>query len=651
MRRTHRQPTIALACILAALSLVGGAFAQDSPPPSSQAPPGWTSERPADLTRYRLTEISFEGDFELAEAELRDGVRSPTSSFFRFRAPDPERLDGDAQRLRYLLRRHGYWDARVSYAMWFHGDERARVVFTIDDGVQRVVGSILPEGNEAFPAKEIREWIQQKEKEPFNLSDTARDRAAIENEYANAGFFEVNVVADIQPSDIETSPLVHDVVYRITEGTRYTVNQVHVEGNAFTDATIIRRELTFETGDVLNRERLEGSRRNLYGTGYFARVEIEPENLGANEGSVDVLVRVIERKMRFVGVGIGYGTRDQLRLSGEWGHRNFLGRGKRASIEAILATELFPVDLVRTRLEGRYVEPWLFNTRTTGTTELFYERSREQFQETRDGMVEEGAYDLSLVGLIMNVNRRLAHDTRGWLALENTWADVDADPGTTPPDESQPDLTRSLSAIVERDRRDDFFEPHSGFLHRVIASISGGPLGGDNDFWKSQVEASTFARVFRTTLAGRVRLGYERVFGESNVIPDRERFKLGGATSVRGYEFQEIGPGDFLILVNVEDRFPLFWILEGGVFLDGGNAWESVGEVRWKDFRLTDAKDDPARARETEFRYGVGAGIRAATPVGPVRLDYGYKLKILPPEEGASTEDRWALHLSLGHVF
>jgi outer membrane protein assembly factor BamA len=360
---------------------------------------------------------------------------------------------------------------------------------------------------------------------------------------------------------------------------------------------------------------------------------------------------VIERKVRFVGAGVGYGTRDQLRLSGEWGHRNFLGRGKRASVEAILATELFPVDLVRRRLEGRYVEPWLFNTRTTGTAELFYEHSRQQYSELRDGVLVSGAYDLTLVGLVVNVNRRLARNTRGWLALENTWADVDADPGTTPPDSLRPDLTRTLSTILERDRRDDFFEPHHGFLNRVIGSISGGPLGGDNDFWKTQIEMSWFRPAFHTILAGRVRVGYERPYGDTEFIPDRERFKLGGATTVRGYEYQEIGSGDFLILLNFENRFPLFWIFDGGVFIDGGNAWETPGEVRWKDFRLSDAKDDPGRASETDFRYGVGAGLRAETPVGPVRLDYGYKLKTLPPADNQSEETRWRFHLSLGHVF
>jgi outer membrane protein insertion porin family len=419
-----------------------------------------------------------------------------------------------------------------------------------------------------------------------------------------------------------------------------------VEGNDVTRRAIVLRELTVETGDVMSREELLESRSRLYATGYFDRVDLVPRDPDPERGTVDLLVRVQERKMRFVGVGLGYGTRDQLRISADWGHRNLWGRGKRASIRGLLATELFPVDLVRARIEGRYVEPWLFGTRTQGTAELYFERRRERFNI--DTVL--GEYDLSLVSLGLNANRRLTRFTRTWLTLQNEWADVD--PGVVPPpDNAAPDVTRSVSLTVERDRRDDYFEPRKGFLNRGFVRLSGGPLGGDNDFWKTYVESSWFRKAGTFTLAGRVRVGTEEPFGRSEVIPDRDRFKLGGALSVRGYAEQEIGPGDFLILGNVEARFPIVWVLDGALFLDGGNAWESWSDVRLEDFRMRGTKDDPGLAAETEFRYSAGAGIRLATPVGPVRLDYGRKIKILPVAPGRDPEDRWRVHLSLGHVF
>jgi outer membrane protein insertion porin family len=607
----------------------------------------WTETRPEDVARFSLERISFEGSFATPTGELEDVIKSSTSGIFRFRPVNLERLEGDVLRLRNHLRRRGYWNAQIHLRILFeHEKRRTHAIFEITEGAQRFVGDVHVQGNQTFDTGEIASWTEQMPGEPFDLSSTDRDRTSIENRYANEGFYLVRVVADIQTAEAPGDSIVHDLVHRISEGPRFFVGSISFAGNEFTKEEILRREITLSPGEILSRERIDESRARLYATGYFSRVEILPQDVEASRGEIDVVVRVVERTMRFVGAGVGYGTRDQLRLSGEWGHRNLWGRGKRANVRGILASELFPADLVRTRLEGRYVEPRLFETRTTATAELFYERRRELFNVG----AEEGEYDLSLVGLITNLNRPLTRFTRGWVSVENEWADLDAGSGTRPPDSERPDLTRTITLTLERDRRNDYFNPEKGFLNRLIGSVSGGLLGGDNDFWKTQLEMSWFRLLRSTTLAGRVRVGYERTFGQSETVPDRQRFKLGGSTSVRGYREREIGPGDFLLLSNVEARFPLFWIVGGAIFVDGGNAWEEPTEVRWKDFRI-DTKDDPARSAETDFRYAVGAGVRLRTPVGPVRLDWGWKLKRLPVEPDEDEEDRWRLHLSLGNVF
>ncbi|MCA9751240.1 MAG: BamA/TamA family outer membrane protein, partial [Gemmatimonadetes bacterium] len=472
---------------------------------------------------------------------------------------------------------------------------------------------------------------------PFDVLLTARDRAAIENTYANRGFYLVQVVADIQPGDETQVPRVHDLVFRIDEGPRFLVGEVAIRGNVLTQDEIIRRELVFEKGTVLNRELLERSRNRLYSTGYFSRVEIRPQNVEESSGAVDVVVEVRERKMRFVGFGLGYGTRDQLRLSGEWGHRNLFGRGKRGSVQGVLASELQPVDLIRARIEGRFIEPWLFSTRNAGALTLSWEKQRVFTNNRQD------EYDLSLVRLVLNVSRELTRHTNAWVGLENEWADLDLGTGVAIPDDERPNITRSATFTLDRDHRDNFFEPEEGFRNRLLSSVSGGILGGDNDFWRVQIEASTY-RTWWATLAARVRVGIERPYGASDIVPDQQRFKLGGAASVRGYRYQEIGPGDFMVLANVETRFPLFWLFHGAAFLDGGNAWDRAQDIHWEDFDLNTSADESEVP--SEFRYAVGLGLRFSTPVGPVRLDAARKLKIL------ESDDRdWGYHLSLGHVF
>jgi len=607
--------------------------------PPVHAEEEWSDARPDDLARFGLHRIVLAGDFEVDEGEIRGVIESSTSGRIRFRAVDLDELERDTGRIRLLFRRNGFWNVEVELGLLFDSARRrVEATFTITPGIQRIVGAVLVEGERTFAEQEILAWSEQRTGQPFDVLLTARDRAKIENTYANRGFYRVKVLADIQPAVEGSDPRIHDLVYRVDEGPRFLVGEVTIQGNVLTKESIVRRELTFGPGDVLNRAQLERSRNRLFGTGYFSRVDIRPLEVRAESGSVDMVVGVRERKMRFVGLGIGYGTRDQLRFSGEWGNRNVWGRGKRASVRGVLAAELLPIDLIRARIEGRFVEPWLFSTRNQGSVTLSFERRREFTNQRRD------EYDLNLVRLVLNASRQLTTSTNAWFGLENEWADTDAGPGVELPDDARPDITRSATFTLDRDRRSDFFEPTDGHRQRFISSISGGLLGGDNDFWRVQLEGATYATPF-ATFAARLRVGYMQPYGQSQIIPDRERFKLGGAASVRGYQYQAIGPGNFMILGNAETRFPLFWLLAAAIFVDGGNAWPDVDDVRWEDFNL-EVKDDLEDAAQTEFRYAVGAGLRVRTPVGPIRLDAGRKLKII-----AETEDRWGYYLSLGHLF
>ena len=144
------------------------------------------------------------------------------------------------------------------------------------------------------------------------------------------------------------------------------------------------------------------------------------------------------------------------------------------------------------------------------------------------------------------------------------------------------------------------------------------------------------------TLASRIKSGAIFEIGETKFIPRSERFYAGGATTVRGYQEQLLGPtsldnkgdlqalgGKFLFLTNVELRIPLFWLFVSEVFVDGGNVWEELNAFQYND-----------------IRFSTGLGLAIITPLGPVRLDYGYKLN---PQ--SKDKDHDAYHLGIYFAF
>ena len=240
--------------------------------------------------------------------------------------------------------------------------------------------------------------------------------------------------------------------------------------------------------------------------------------------------------------------------------------------------------------------------------------------------------------------------------------------------ESKSYTTRRVGLAMERDTRIDPFDPKGGSDLIGNTVVAGGVLKGSARFLKFGGTITTYRPVRRgLTLAFRLQTGYVNPFGhypgrsdslrELDLIPVEDRFVTGGASSVRGYFENEIGSrtvvdsngvgvpqivgGEVLLLGSAEARFPLVWILSGAVFMDAGNVWERPQDITVKRLFTVTGRG----AGYSDMRYSVGAGIRLNTPVGPVRFDYGWKLRRAKPEERDLSSIRGTFHFSLGQAF
>jgi outer membrane protein insertion porin family len=518
----------------------------------------------------------------------------------------------------------------------------------ITEGTQTMVRDVILQGNNHVAGDALRRLLAVKPGRPFDERGLTEDKYNMYAYYADRGFVFASIAHKLDLAEGAAT-----VTYLVTEGEPANVAAVEVVGNAKVSKRIIRREVALKPGDTFSREKAIASQQNLYDTGFFRDIEIEPAPSGADSGSVDLLVRVKERKIREVSAGVGYGTRDEARLTGGWLHRNLWNSGRQFEIKAVLGSKDFDKGLTRKRGDIALRDRWLLGRRLLGVVSVFGSETLEEYK-----LVPDGEYTLDRVGFNLVVQKDLSlvyavsvGYTHELVDIRDLSWDV-ADPESLRISLGQ-EINRSLSLVLDRDSRRPFFDPHRGSLTRFAAKTAGGVFGGDNSYRKLTASYSRYWPLHRrTTFALGLRVGQTDAFGDSKAkgVPEYERFFAGGSSTIRGYDEQEFGPGNFLLLANAEIRYALFWQIVSVAFFDAGNVWNSFDDVRRDDFALFRSADEYTGRRATDCKYTVGIGLGYNLPVGPARLDYGLKLKRGYGPSGKK-EAVGMIHLNIGHVF
>lgn len=414
------------------------------------------------------------------------------------------------------------------------------------------------------------------------------------------------------------------------------VGEIRIEGNRRIADTVIRRELDIKTGDPFDSTAFFDAHRRLYRTGYFDTLDFQYSSGTAK--TTDVLIRVSERPTRFVKGSVGYGTEAKERLSLGWEDINFLGNARRLDVSAIYSGFVTDPSRFRTAiLQARLTQPYLWDTRFQGETQV----SREW--NDRD------AYDSVTSAWRSSVGKEFTRDINAHLRYRFQGTRVTRlSPGV-----SAPEFTR-ISAIgptFTYDNTDDPFLPRQGW--RITGATEHGFrfILGDVQFYRLEARTGRFDTRRGWTLFEGIQTGLLRpgTRGPQDEIPIFERFFIGGANTVRGYPERTLGPrdaandpigGNFYLVGNLELRRVLYKKLWGVLFLDGGNLYPTPPGALWPDVQLEKFGD---------LRYGTGTGVRYNSPVGALRLEFGYPLNPQDPVRGFWR--RLTLHLSIGEHF
>jgi outer membrane protein assembly complex protein YaeT len=571
-------------------------------------------------------------------------------------------LRADTLAIESVCRRHGFLDARA-HAKVAQGQNprEAIVTFEVEEGQRSKIGSVAFTGVEAYPADQLRKRLLARPGKPFNPAFLIADTTRISRAYQDRGY-----IPHVTGSMVREG-LKANVRYDVQEGPLYHFGDVEVirPADAHVKESLVRRELLIKKDEVYRYPRIERSIERLYETGLFSQVQMTAF-VDTVQPSVDVDLRVRERKPRWVDAGIGSGTAERFRSTVEWGHHNVAGAGLQAGLNTVLAFDGQGQFLV-SRTEAQLLEPWLFRTRTRGLGTVYYE-DRDDRSEPR------WVVHLQSRGFSFEVRRELSRFARVSLLNDNTFvdqtveflsADIDSATRAALIDTIVPHyITHRLQLSFDRDLRDNPLNPLRGSAQDIAFEVAGGPLKGTSSFTKGVLVSAWYTpRANGWVIATRIRTGVMRPFGESPVftpdttldeqvqrVPLTDRFRTGGVNSIRGYNESSIPTSGGLALIEgtIELRIPLPGPFGFEVYADGGNVWLRPSYIKAGQFKpeISNEPLDPG-----DVRYVVGFGPRLVLPFGPLRLDFTWGLRPAPRGEDGPLKGVPSIQFAIGPSF
>ncbi|HEU5180048.1 MAG TPA: outer membrane protein assembly factor BamA [Candidatus Polarisedimenticolia bacterium] len=562
--------------------------------------------------RAILDRVEIAGNKNFETEELLRVLRSKPE---KHDPVDPDEAKVDAGRLRAKYLFAGYPDAKVPPPEIVVTDDgtRATLRFAITEGEPVRIKDIKVEGNTALTEDFLLRAVSLKPGDPYLRTKVRTGAEQIRLAYDRAGFRNAKIAYDLE------GPNSAELVYKVEEGTRRYVSDIKVEGNLLTRKETMEKEMTFQAGDPLSQEELLQSQRALYRLGVFQTVELT-EEAGPDPEHPVVRVKVSESDNLIQSVGAGYDSQEGIRGLYDITNTNLFGRGRTFSV-------ILRGSAIDSRAQVLLKDPFLFNRKLESLLTGYWAR------QERESFTEE------TLGTTLQLMRKHTKQDRTYYRY--TIKDVDvSDLQVTPSEAGVQSLRLSgPSFSYTHDSRDDFFNPHKGTFDSFDVSVFDNSLGSDVNYVRFYGLGTWFHKVADTAVwAQALRIGMEFPYRPTDLVPISERFFAGGDTTVRGFERDELGPkdpvtgeplgGEGLFIVNEEYRFPIWRFLRGVVFVDAGNLASSVSEL----FPL-------------RMRWVAGTGIRIDTPIGPFRLEYGWKLD----REDDESPGEW--NFSIGQAF
>ena len=584
--------------------------------------------------------IKIEGAKQLdpdeVKAQLALTERGWLSWFTKTGVLKEELLERDAAAILAYYGNRGFIDAKVGEPELDIQEDGIYVTFKVQEGDRYKVGKVSFQGDLIVKKSRLRELVTADDMadggEYLDRSLLREDMKAVSNFYSNYGYAyaDANIKFDQHKDDKSV-----DITFIISKRQKVHIRRVIIEGNAKTRNNVILREMRLADGDQFSGSKLQRSIVRLNKLDYFSEVDIEPVPTG-DPGEMDLKVKVKDKNTGMVSGGIGYSTSDSVFVSAKITERNLFGRGMEFSLNGGWSSKTISYGL-------SFYDPRINDTLWGGGFNTYWRND------------DYNDYDKQTIGGVLSAGYPLGEYTHFYTNYRldfYTISEVEDTAADAIKDIEGDNWSSVITAGVKRDTTNKAFNPSTGTVNNFVVEMGGGVLLGDDSFVKYTYDSNYFTPVFWDLVfhwKGSAGFIHDNFGGGE--MPVFERFYLGGINNVRGYDSREISPrdsesndrigGNKMFYMNFELLFPINEELGlvGVGFFDIGNSWDD-GQSFFYDTKQADGKE-----LFLGMYKSIGAGIRWFSPMGPIRVEYGYGLDKL------EDSSRHKIEFSMGQFF
>jgi outer membrane protein insertion porin family len=582
----------------------------------------------------KIKSINITGNQSFEEKELLDifQLEASTSAMFANDEYSSTKLTADLESLKSYYLDRGYIQFQVvSQQVTISPDRKdISISINISEGTQFRVGSIKIAGEMVVDEIELRALVNLREgdivsRKRVNQVITAMQKRLSEDGYAYA---EVRIQNEINEADKTVS-----LQFIVIPGRQMRIRYIHFSGNEKTQDVVLRREMRQLEGEMYRRSKIDRSRVRLQRLNYLGSVNIRLVRVPEIEDQIDLEVQVTERFSGNLQLGIGYSQVQGAVVNVGFAHENIFGTGNSLSFT-------FDNSAASERYALGYENPYYTKDGISRGFNFSFTETDASENNTSNFLIDQTKLSMDF-GIPLSEFNRLRLEIgvlRNELETTNSSSDEvfefvidnsDKYDESTPNSEIEGDRYDTLFTAVSlaKDTRNRRIFASSGHLNSIRLEVH----GGDLNYYKARYRhQSAFALSDTFTFSYKGRIGYGDGYDDTSDLPIFEKFTAGGVRSIRGYDFNSLGPvdsegdpfgGNLQLITTAEILFPLESLGSSetfrlGIYFDAGNVYEDADSFE-----------------ASELRQSVGLSAKWFSFIGPIEFSYAWPLNDEPGDD------------------